>query len=148
MMTLLLLLAVVGAPEGVPFRLVLLSTEGGINPGEERITLDEDGAVTVRRWRLAQKGALEERWAVPPATVAAVREALEDVRFDTLPEVLNEASGSVVAFSTSVEVRAGERRHTVTAYRHGTPPPPDVFVALVAKIRELLLAERPTIPAP
>jgi|GEM_PF-7082793 len=148
MIVLSILLAAVGGAPPPPFSLVLLATEGGINPGEERITLAADGSVTVRRWRLAQGGPLEERWAVGPEVVGAVQQALAEAGFDQLPELLNEAHGALVAFSTSLEVRHGDDRRTVTAYRHGTPPPPTAFVTLTTRIRDLILAARPSPEAP
>ncbi len=85
---------------------------------------------------------------VPPKVVAAVVAALDEARFAALPEVLNEAHGAVVAFSTTVEAIRDGQRHAVTAYRHGTPAAPEVFRKLVANVRELLLAARPAVPSP
>lgn len=140
-------LAILFGVNTTPFRLVLLSTEGGINPGEERITLESDGSVFVRTWRLSQASPLEERWAVSPDIVDAIVTALDQVDFHALPEVLNEARGAGVAFSTSLEVVTNGKRHTVTVYRHGTPPPPDAFVTLAKHVRDLILAARPCPPA-
>ncbi len=129
------------------FQVVLLATEGGINPGEERLTLEQDGSVLRRTWRLSQGSPREERWAAAPAVVEAVAAALEEARFFEFPELLNEVTGSVAAFSTTLEVRQDTRRHAVTSYRHGSPPPPQRFVELVQRIRELILASRPS-PTP
>jgi hypothetical protein len=144
---LVMFVALAGA-QTTGFRLVLLTTEGGINPGEERITIEADGSVIVRTWRLSQASPLEERWAVSPDVVGTILDALEEADFPALPEVLNEARGSVVAFSTSMEVVTDGSRHTVTAYRHGSPPPPEEFVALARLIRESVLAARPSPPGP
>ncbi|NWF99805.1 MAG: hypothetical protein HXY19_02520 [Thermoanaerobaculaceae bacterium] len=130
------------------FQLVLLSTEGGINPGEERITLDQDGSVLVRSWRLSQGSPREERWAVGPAVVEAVAAAIAEAQFFEFPELLNEATGAVAAFSTTLEVGTDSGRHSVTAYRHGSPPPPQRFVQLAQRIRELVLKARPSPPPP
>jgi len=144
----ILLAAVAGPPPDSGVLLSLLSTEGGINPGEELLTVATDGSVYLRRWRLAGREPLEEHWNVGAEGVARLLQAVDESPFAELPAQLNDATGSAAAFTLRLVVRRRGVERAVLAYRHGSPEIPREFNELVKRLRDLLLSARPSSPSP
>ena len=141
MLTLILLLAVAGGASPAEFRLSLLITEGGENPGEERFELSADGDVMHYAWRLDNPQPVEERWSIGVPGVEKARKVLAGCRFLELPETVNQAQGAEAAYTVRLEVSEGERKRAVLAYSFGSPPVPDRFHRLVERIRAILTAD-------
>jgi hypothetical protein len=144
----ILLAAVAGPPSDESILLSLLITEGGINPGEEFLTVASDGSVYLRRWRLASREPVEERWSIGAEGVARLLRAVEEGRFSGFPPQLNDAAGSAAAFTVRLAVRREGVERSVLAYRHGSPEVPQEFDRLVRQLRESVMAVRPTPPPP
>jgi len=138
MHTLILLLVLAGGASPAEFGLSLLVTEGGANPGEERFELSANGDVVHHTWRLESRQPAEQRWNIGAEGVERIRKVLAGCRFLELPDTLNQGQGADAAYTVRLEVVDGERRHAVLAYSLGSPPPPDRFLKLVARLRAIL----------
>lgn len=142
----LLLAAALGTAQS-SFELVLISREGGINPGVETIAFDGSGAIRTTRQRLVPAEPIVTTGHAGEDTLRSVRGLLSQAGFLELPERLNEAQGVGVAFDWELRVSENGTSHTVRAFRFGEPPPDPIFVSLVRALRELLLPLAST-PAP
>lgn len=116
---------------------VIVRTEGGINPSEEKVTFFHDGRVLLESWSLAQRERRQRSGRLDRPQLARLAELLSQAQQAGWPPSLNQASGPQVSFSVTLTWWQEGKEARVTGYTFGEPPLPEDFGKLTQELFEL-----------
>lgn len=124
----------------VPPLAVILRSEGGINPSEEKVTFFHDGSVLLESWSLAQRQRYQKHGRLSRQQVARLEELLARAQQAAWSPTLNQAQGPQAAFAVTLTWWWQGREKSVTGYTFGEPPLPEDFAQLAEELFELAKA--------
>ncbi len=116
---------------------VVVRSEGGINPSEERVTFFHDGRVLVESWSLAQREKHQRSGRLDRQEVARLSKLLSQAQRAGWPPTLNRANGPQAAFAVTLTWWWQGKEKSVTGYTFGEPPLPYEFQKLAEGFLQL-----------
>lgn len=116
---------------------VVVRSEGGINPSEEKLTFFQDGRVVVESWSLAQRDKRQSSGRLDPQQFVRLEELLAKAQKANWPPTLNQTRGPQVAFSMTLTWWWQGKENSVLGYTFGEPPLPEEFTELAQELFQL-----------
>ncbi|MFN3413185.1 MAG: hypothetical protein ACK42L_03895 [Thermoanaerobaculum sp.] len=113
---------------------VVVRSEGGINPSEEKVTFFQDGRLLLESWSLAQRDKRQSSGRLDPQQFLTLESLLAKAQKANWPPTLNQARGAQVAFSVTLTWWWQGKETSTTGYTFGEPPLPEDFGKLTQEL--------------